>query len=69
MTLYRFPCQELKAFDIEKGELPTPTLENVDKFPEETVFSLVDLVQMYKKYALHDERIKDFVEKMKDIVE
>lgn len=69
MTLYRFPSDKLHSFNVERGELPSPTVENVKEFPEETIFSLVDLVDLYKKYALQDERIKDFVEKLKDIVE
>ena len=38
-------------------------------FPEEVLFSIEDLVQYYRDYALADERIKDFVERIKEFIE
>ena len=38
-------------------------------FPEEVLFELEDLVEYYRDFALHDERIKDFVERIKEFVE
>jgi len=38
-------------------------------FPEEVVFSLEDLVAYYRDFALSDERIKDFVERIKGFIE
>ena len=40
-----------------------------EEFPEEIVFSLADLVQFYEDNAETDERIKEFVEKIKDCFE
>ena len=40
-----------------------------ENLPEEIVFDLGDFVEFYRSYALEDERIKEFVEKIKDFVE
>ena len=37
-------------------------------FPEEEVFTLRDLTRLYEKYARHDSRIKEFVEKITEFV-
>ena len=39
------------------------------EFPEETLFNLSDLVNFYQDFALSDQRIKDFVEKIKSFIE
>ena len=37
-------------------------------FPEEEIFTLKDLTRLYEKYARHDSRLKEFVEKITDFV-
>lgn len=39
-----------------------------EEFPEEILFRLEDLEAFYAKYAEHDQRIKDFVERLADMV-
>ena len=57
ITLYRFPLEELKQRGYSEGEVPKirinpdgdPSVkeETIDEFPEETVFSIVDLKEYY----------------------
>ena len=39
-----------------------------EQFPEETVFSINDLANLYECFAAQDERIKNFVEKVVEFV-
>lgn len=39
-----------------------------EQFPEETVFSINDLANLYEGFAAEDERIKNFVEKVVEFV-
>ena len=83
LTLYRFPVDELQRYGLAQSEVPylkAPS-EDADEeelekfealerdFPEEVLFSLEDLVEYYRDFALADERIKDFVERIKEFVE
>lgn len=49
-------------------------VENVEKsetlkeFPEKIVFSIKDLKEMYENFALKDERIKEFIERINEFV-
>lgn len=58
LTLYRRP-----ALGQDLGEVPL-----IDSPEVEIMFSLKDLIQFYKTYALYDERIKDFCEKITEMV-
>ena len=76
MTLYRFPIDELKERGLKESEVPQMKInhdndpefkaETIEEFPEEVVFSLSDLKEFYASFALKDERIKDFVERITD---
>ena len=61
------PSNDLFNRDIDKQQQTWEALEK--EWPEESIFRLADLVQLYQDYAEQDERIKDFVEKMKTIIE
>jgi len=82
MTLYRFPEDEMERFGFTLGDTPymmEPDSDDEDsiakhkvlekEFPEEVIFQLSDFVDFYRNYALEDERIKEFVEKIKQFVE
>lgn len=82
MTLYRFPEDELERYGFTLADTPymmDPDSEDEDsiakhailekEFPEEVIFELSDFVTFYRNYALEDERIKEFVEKIKGFVE
>lgn len=84
MTLYRFPIDELDKYGLKSSEVPyfrKPSIDDLDEeteehylklekeFPEDVLFSLSDLVEFYDNFALRDERIKEFVEKIKSFVE
>ena len=82
MTLYRFPADELERYGFTLGDTPylmEPDSDDEDsvakhkileqEFPEEAIFQLSDFVDFYRNYALEDERIKEFVEKIKVFVE
>ena len=38
--------------------------ERNKKFPEERIFSLNDLAKLYEHSAVHEPRIKEFIEKL-----
>ena len=58
LSIYRVPAE---GHDLgETPKLDSPLLE--------TVFSLKDLINFYETYAMHDERIKMFCEKITDRV-
>lgn len=45
---------------------PSVKEETIEEFPEMVVFSIGDLKEFYESFALRDERIKDFVERITD---
>ena len=55
--------------DSEDEEVMEKFQERLDEWPEEQVFNFGDLVEFYKEFALKDERIKEFVERIKEYVE
>ena len=63
MTLYRFPVEELSKRGFKESDIPYLKEEGYS-FPEEEVFSLRDLSQLYKDFAMRDEQIKFFIEKI-----
>lgn len=65
LTLYRFPVDELKKRNFSEGEVPYNRDEEID-FPEEVVFSVKDFTELYSEFALKDESIKNYVEKLSD---
>ena len=82
MTLYRFPVEELQRYGLTLEETPylrAPDSDDEDavqkhkaleeEFPEEMIFELGDLVDFYRKYAIEDHRIKEFVERIKVFIE
>jgi hypothetical protein len=83
LTLYRFPVVELQRHGFTEGQSPfLREPEDSDdeeamedyvarkaEWPEEIVFHFGDLVEFYRDFALKDERIKEFVEKMKEYLE
>ena len=58
MTLYRHPAEGVK----DLGEVPIITDAT------EIIFSLNDIIKFYKNYALRDQRIKQFCEKITEMV-
>ena len=77
ITLYRFPIEELKARGLNEGQVPNLKIsydetekksETLEEFPEDVVFSIGDLKQMYQDFAHIDSRIKEFVERITDYV-
>lgn len=65
LSLYRFPIESLKERGFSEGEVPYRK-EGDNDFPEEVVFSVRDLTIYYKDFAMIDERMKIFVEKITD---
>ena len=63
----KYPKDPDQDPDLTKSEKIQANERN-KQFPEETVFSLQDLATLYENYAVHDERIKDFVEKLVEFV-
>lgn len=41
----------------------------MDEYPEEIVFSINDLVALYEEMSTKDERIKEYIKKIKQIIE
>jgi hypothetical protein len=68
LTLYRFPIEELDNRGFTEGEVPYLEEGEEASFPEEIVFSLKDIKELYRSFAFKDERIKDFIEKLTDMV-
>lgn len=77
ITLYRFALDEAKARGLNEGEVPNLRLsddetlrksETLEEFPEDIIFSLHDLKELYSAFAHLDLRIKDFVERITDFV-
>jgi hypothetical protein len=76
LTLYRFPIESLQERGLKESQVPQMKLnhdndpefkaETIDEFPEEVVFSIVDLKEYYANFATKDERIKEFVERITD---
>jgi hypothetical protein len=54
--------------DLHEDELAA-WQKKKDNFPEDVVFHLRDIVAFYQDFALKDERIKEFVEKLKEYIE
>lgn len=60
-TIYRYPVA--KVSEGERGRMPT---KDLDKY-EQRVFKLSDLTPYYDHFALRNEAIKDFVEKISEL--
>ena len=69
LSLYRFPFDDLQKYGFTEGEVPYGKNEDeIANFPEEVVFSIKDLTLLYKDFATKDETIKDFVEKITELI-
>jgi hypothetical protein len=78
MTLYRFPLEELRERGLKEADVPLMKInhdndpefkaETIETFPEEVVFSIGDLKEFYSNFAMRDQRIKDFVERITEQV-
>ena len=61
LTIYRYPVSKVKVED--RGKSPSQRLQEY----EEVIFSLSDLTPMYDRFALQNDTIKRFIEKIVDI--
>ena len=53
------------TFDDLESVKPSESLKD---FPEEQIFSLIDLKILYRDFALRDENIKNFIETVQQMV-
>ena len=60
-TIYRYPASKIAEKD--RAKIPTKDLD----INEQVVFRLKDLTPFYDNYALRNQAIKEFVEKMSDL--
>ena len=66
VPFFKSPYRDIEEMD-EEDQVKYKKLE--EEFPEEIVFQIGDLVTFYQDCAIKDERIKEFVEKLKEYVE
>jgi len=59
MTIYRYPANR-----VQRGEMPTKDLD----LYEEIAFSLPDLYHYYEEFGSQSEMIREFVEKLRDVI-